>query len=188
MEFTTDENGKLTLNGISGPDVIGTEQALTVYKDGYEPYEGTVDYTETLDALKLVILTEAKATLNVIVNDTDYEPIANATVVFQDQEYKTDETGKVTITDIAATTVIGTYAEVTVSAAGYYPETREADFTETLDAYLLVNLKRNSGIEAITVETEAAADKVYDLQGRRVMQPVNGTVVIMNGNKIHLNK
>ncbi|MBD5368506.1 MAG: hypothetical protein HDR83_04480 [Bacteroides sp.] len=186
QELQTGENGQVKISDLSAPEVLGKEIEFSVYKDGYAYYEGKADFTETTDAYAMVTLTAEKASLTVMVFDQDTdEPIADAKVTFLGAEYTTGENGQVKISDINATEVLGKEVPVTIEHVRYTTYTGNADFTETIDAYLVATMKvAVSGIDAIMRDIENGDAEVYDLNGRRVNRPAAGNVYIVNGMKV----
>ncbi len=185
-EAQTGENGQVVFADLNGPAVIGKQIDFSVYKDGYEYYEGKADFSETLEAYSIVNLETAKATLTVIAIDgASEEPVAGAKVEFLGQIYTTDETGKVTVTDINALEVLGKQVEVKITHELYATYNGVADFTETLDAYVVANLTAtSSSIDRIMRDIENGDTEVYDLNGRRVLRPSAGNVYIIKGVKV----
>ncbi|MDE6301900.1 MAG: hypothetical protein K2M19_09320 [Muribaculaceae bacterium] len=188
QEATTGENGQVKFTGIPAPDVIGKTVPFTAYKDGYEFLEGEADFTETMEAYAIANLTEAEATLNVIVLDDNDDVVSGATVSFLGQEYTADENGKVTVTGIHGLAVIGKNIPVEITAAGYKPWTGEANFTEGLEAYVIATLTGSDGIDSVLGDLDNADTRVYDLQGRRTATPANGHIYIINGVKVRINR
>lgn len=69
-EFTTDENGIATISDLDA-DVLGTIVSVSVSKDGYENFEGTADFTATLDVAMTVTLVKLQNGISHISNDID---------------------------------------------------------------------------------------------------------------------
>ena len=130
-----------------------------------------------------------EASLTVIVLNSKDETVEGAQVVFNDQQYTTDDSGKVVISGISFPEVAGKTVPVTIIAEGYKDWTGEADFTETLDSYLVVTLLEDpTSIGSVLIDLDAADTKIYDLNGRRVSNPEIGNVYIVNGLKVRINK
>ncbi len=185
-EVQTGENGQVVITDIDALEVLGKNVDFSVYKDGYEYYEGKADFTETLEAYAIVTLQAAKAQLTVIALDkvTD-EPIAGAKVTFLDNEYTTGENGQVVISDINALEVLGKEVAVSITHDHYAAYTGSADFTEGLEATVIAYMTESmSGIDAIIRDINNGDAEVYDLNGRRVKRPVAGNVYIVNGIKV----
>ena len=186
-EYNSDETGEVKVTGLDANALVGTTVAYTVYKDGYELFEGEADFTETMEAWSIAELKAAEATLTVKVMDGE-DPVQGAMVTFEGNEYLTDANGEVTIIDINGPSVIGKTIAVTVTKDGYEPFEGEADFTETLDAYVVATLVNiQTAIRELLNDLENSDIKVYDLNGRRVMKPQNGQFYIINGQKLLLN-
>ncbi|MDE7467685.1 MAG: hypothetical protein K2M61_04950 [Muribaculaceae bacterium] len=189
QELTTAENGNAKFTNLSAPALIGTTQPFAVYKDGYKYFEGEADFTETFDAFSVVTLQAEEASLTVIVLNSKDETVEGAQVLFNDQQYTTDDSGKVVISGISFPEVAGKTVPVTIIAEGYKDWIGEADFTETLDSYLVVTLLEDpTSIGSVLIDLDAADTKIYDLNGRRVSNPENGNVYIVNGLKVRINK
>ncbi len=187
-DYLSDVTGEIKITGIDAPSVVGKTVPVTVYKDGYAPFEGEADFTEGIDAWVIAELVAEEATLTVKVMDGE-DPVAGATVTFDGVEYTTDANGEVKITEISAPAVIGKTMPITVAKDGYETYEGEADFTETMDAYVVVELVNiSTGINAIINDLNNADVKAYDLNGRRVINPANGQVYIINGQKVLLNR
>ncbi len=187
-DYFSDETGTVKISGIYGPDAIGKTFPLSVYKDGYEPFDGVADFSETLDAYVIADMEASMATLQIKVM-ADGEPVEGAIVTFEGAEYLTDANGEVVITGINGPAVIGKTVPVTVIKDGYETFEGEADFTETLDAYVVATLTNiQTAIRELLRDLENSDIKVYDLNGRRVISPQNGQFYIINGQKVLLKK
>ncbi|MDE6238740.1 MAG: leucine-rich repeat domain-containing protein, partial [Muribaculaceae bacterium] len=183
-EYITDENGLVEIAEIEG--IEGTSLKFTVYKDGYELFEGEADFAEISEVVVDVNLQAAEATLTVKVFADAY-PVEGALVTFEGREYISDESGTVTITGIYGPAVIGKTLPVTIYKEGYELFEGEADFTEMLEAYVVASLVNiQTSIRDIINDLENSDIKVYDLNGRRVMKPQNGQFYIINGQKVLL--
>ncbi len=188
QDYYTNEYGEVKIDDLNAPDVIGKTIPVTVYKDGYEFYEGVADFSETMEAFLIVELEAAKASLSVKVISGD-DVVAGAVVSFNGQEYVSDENGDVKVTDISAPDVIGKTFPVTVTKEGFKTYEGVADFSETMDAYVVAELEpKTSGIDAIVIEMENGDAKTFDLQGRSVANPRKGQIYIVNGKKVLFNR
>ncbi len=185
QEYTTNENGEVKAT-VSAPLVIGQEIPFAVYKDGYEYYEGVADFTESMEAYPIVFLVAAEATVSVkVVTGEENDPVAEATVTFEGKEYTTNENGEVKISGLNGPDVIGKVLPITIAKVGFITYTGEADFTETLDAFVTVELvEEQSAIKEINAA--ASSSKVFDLQGRQVSKAAKGQIYIVNGRKVRL--
>lgn len=166
------------------PVKAGSDAELMAYKDGYDMVTFSAS-GEGRHKTAEVALTEAMATLTVMVFDADYEPVAGATVSFMDKTATTSANGNAQFGDIPAAEVIGTNVPVAVTAAGYRDWSGEADFTETMEAYLTVTMEKDDAQTSVsTVKvTIDKPDTVFDINGRRVARPASGAVYIINGKK-----
>ncbi|MDE6416700.1 MAG: Ig-like domain-containing protein [Duncaniella sp.] len=181
-EVQTGENGQAVISDLDAPAVIGTEVDFRVYKDGYDPFEGKADFTETMDAYAMATLKPAVAKLTVIVTDEEGEPVADAWVTFQGQEVQTGENGQVVIENINALEVLGKSISFTVYKDGYEPADAEADFTETIEAYSIVTLKAavaTLNVSAIDVKNETPiAGATVTVLDKEYTTDENGKAVI----------
>ncbi len=183
----TDWSGEGVYTDASGvaymPVKAGTTE-LMAYKDGYDmttfTFEGLGRHkTATAE------LTEAMASLTVMVFDEEDEPVSGATVSVKDMTATTNASGSAVFAEIPAPEVIGTTVAVAVTAEGYKDWAGEADFTESMEAYVMATLEKDdtqTSLSTVKV-TEAKADTIFDLKGRRVSKPGAGTIVIINGKK-----
>ena len=165
-EAATDANGEAKFTGLSALEVLGKMVDYSVYKDGYEYFEGKADFTETMEGYAIAQLTAAEASLTVkaIYGEGVVE---GATVVFNNQEYTTDENGEVKVTGLYGPDFLGQKFPVSVYKDGYTPFEGEADFSETQDAWVIAEL-----------EAEIATFTVKVMDGD---EPVEGAVVTFMG-------
>lgn len=182
-DYTSDASGEVKITGINTVKVKGQKVAFTAYKDGYEVYTGEADFTASINATATAELVAAEATVSVKVMDGE-DPVAGATVTFDGKEYTTDENGEVKITGINAVDVIGKKVPVTVAKDGYETYEGEADFSETIDAYVTVEFVKSKDDSIGSINAVNAAAKVYDLQGRSIKNMQKGQLYIVNGKKI----
>lgn len=184
QDYTTDENGEVKIS-VSAPDVIGKEIPFTAYKDGYEFFEGIVNF-DVLEAWGIAELVSAQATISIkVTTGEENDPVEGATVTVDGKEYTTNENGEVKITGLNGPDVIGTTIPVTIAKEGFKTVETVADFSETLDALIWEELEPEEGsINAINAAI--AGSKVYDLQGRVITAPRKGQVYIVNGCKVRI--
>ena len=136
-EKETDETGTavFTLEG-----VMGTKVAVSAYKD-YMFWEGEADFTEGSEAWVFAELKNPDCTLSVKVVDGDYEPVADAIVIANGVEATTAENGSA---NLEVGDVLGTVITVKVTKDGYKDAEVEADFTETMEANIMVTLTKST--------------------------------------------
>lgn len=184
QDYTTDENGEVKIS-VSAPDVIGKEIPFTAYKDGYEVFNGIVNF-DVLEAWGIAELVPAQATISIkVTTGEENDPVEGATVTVDGKEYTTNENGEVKITGLNGPDVIGTTIPVTIAKEGFKTVETVADFSETLDALIWEELEPEEGsINAINAAI--AGSKVYDLQGRVITAPRKGQVYIVNGCKVRI--
>lgn len=179
-EKETDETGTVvfTLEG-----VMGTQVAVSAYKD-YMYWEGVADFTEGSEAWVFAELKNPDCTLSVKVVDVDYEPVADAIVIANGVEATTAENGSA---NLEVGDVLGTVVTVKVTKDGYKDAEVEADFTETMEANVVVTLTKSTTVGLSLAIIDANKNiKVYDLQGRRVEHPSVGNIYIVDGKKVRI--
>lgn len=179
-EKETDETGTVvfTLEG-----VMGTQVAVSAYKD-YMYWEGVADFTEGMEAWVFAELKNPDCTLSVKVVDVDYEPVADAIVIANGVEATTAENGSA---NLEVGDVLGTVVTVKVTKDGYKDAEVEADFTETMEANVVVTLTKSTTVGLSLAIIDANKNiKVYDLQGRRVEHPSVGNIYIVDGKKVRI--
>lgn len=179
-EKETDETGTVvfTLEG-----VMGTQVAVSAYKD-YMYWEGVADFTEGMEAWVFAELKNPDCTLSVKVVDVDYEPVADAIVIANGVEATTAENGSA---NLEVGDVLGTVITVKVTKDGYKDAEVEADFTETMEANIMVTLTKSTTVGLSLAIIDANKNiKVYDLQGRRVEHPSVGNIYIVDGKKVRI--
>ena len=179
-EKETDETGTavFTLEG-----VMGTKVAVSAYKD-YMFWEGEADFTEGSEAWVFAELKNPDCTLSVKVVDADYEPVADAIVIANGVEATTAENGSA---NLEVGDVLGTVITVKVTKDGYKDAEVEADFTETMEANIMVTLTKSTTVGLSLAIIDANKNiKVYDLQGRRVEHPSVGNIYIVDGKKVRI--
>ena len=179
-EKETDETGTavFTLEG-----VMGTKVAVSAYKD-YMFWEGEADFTEGSEAWVFAELKNPDCTLSVKVVDADYEPVADAIVIANGVEATTAENGSA---NLEVGDVLGTVITVKVTKDGYKDAEVEADFTETMEANIMVTLTKSTTVGLSLAIIDANKNiKVYDLQGRRVEHPTVGNIYIVDGKKVRI--
>lgn len=179
-EKETDETGIVvfTLEG-----VMGTQVAVSAYKD-YMYWEGVADFTEGMEAWVFAELKNPDCTLSVKVVDADYEPVADAIVIANGVEATTAENGSA---NLEVGDVLGTVITVKVTKDGYKDAEVEADFTETMEANIMVTLTKSTTVGLSLAIIDANKNiKVYDLQGRRVEHPSVGNIYIVDGKKVRI--
>lgn len=179
-EGVTDANGDADVELFG---VIGTKVYVTVSKD-YMFWEGEADFTESQEAWIIAELKEPACTLSVKVVDVDYEPVADAIVIANGVEATTAENGSA---NLEVGDVLGTVVTVKVTKDGYKDAEVEADFTETMEANVVVTLTKSTTVGLSLAIIDANKNiKVYDLQGRRVEHPSVGNIYIVDGKKVRI--
>lgn len=127
---------------------------------------------------------ELPCTLSVKVVDVDYEPVADAIVIANGVEATTAENGSA---NLEVGDVLGTVVTVKVTKDGYKDAEVEADFTETMEANVVVTLTKSTTVGLSLAIIDANKNiKVYDLQGRRVEHPSVGNIYIVDGKKVRI--
>lgn len=179
-EGVTDANGDADVELFG---VIGTKVYVTVSKD-YMYWEGVADFTEGMEAWVFAELKNPDCTLSVKVVDVDYEPVADAIVIANGVEATTAENGSA---NLEVGDVLGTVVTVKVTKDGYKDAEVEADFTETMEANVVVTLTKSTTVGLSLAIIDANKNiKVYDLQGRRVEHPSVGNIYIVDGKKVRI--
>ena len=179
-EGVTDANGDADVELFG---VIGTKVYVTVSKD-YMFWEGEADFTEGSEAWVFAELKNPDCTLSVKVVDADYEPVADAIVIANGVEATTAENGSA---NLEVGDVLGTVITVKVTKDGYKDAEVEADFTETMEANIMVTLTKSTTVGLSLAIIDANKNiKVYDLQGRRVEHPSVGNIYIVDGKKVRI--
>jgi hypothetical protein len=157
--------------------------AVSAYKD-YMFWEGEADFTEGSEAWVFAELKNPDCTLSVKVVDADYEPVADAIVIANGVEATTAENGSA---NLEVGDVLGTVITVKVTKDGYKDAEVEADFTETMEANIMVTLTKSTTVGLSLAIIDANKNiKVYDLQGRRVEHPSVGNIYIVDGKKVRI--
>lgn len=169
--YYTDEDGLLRLYDLTS---VNDVEYVTVYKDGYEDVMEPVAFTAEKPnpwlyvTLYPVPVQTASLYVSVLSNE---RPVEGALVSFNGLAFQTDATGtaQFAIEDVAS--VEGKMVPFTVTKFGYETYEGMADFTETLDAFAVVELK------AVENESYSLTVMVADPDGN----PVEGANVTFKG-------
>ena len=179
VDGETNENGEATL---TLPGVIGKQVAVSVYKD-YLFWEGKADFTESMEAFLLAELAGPDCTLMIKALDKDGNPVADAHVLAAGVEGVTDEFGSASLT---LSDVIGTKVAVSVYKDYLFWE-GEADFTESMDAFLLAELVAPDCTLKVTVidgDSEPVEGATVEANGKDAVTDANGNAAIEVGDVI----
>ena len=180
-ETITNENGQVKYT-LSAPDVIGKKVAFTVYKDGYDFYEGEADFTETMDAWATVELKASVATANFKVFFGE-DPVEGVAVTIEGKEAVTDENGSAKV-ELSAPAVIGKKVAFTAYKDGYDFYEGEADFTEGFEAYPVVKLKASVATATFKVlsisddDVEVLEGVAITIDGKEAVTDENGSAKV----------
>lgn len=179
VDGETNENGEATL---TLPGVIGKQVAVSVYKD-YLFWEGKADFTESMEAFLLAELTGPDCSLIIKALDKDGNPVADAHVVAAGVEGVTDEFGSASLT---LPDVIGTKVTVSVYKDYLFWE-GEADFTESMDAFVIAELVAPDCTLKVTVidgDSEPVEGATVEANGKDAVTDANGNAAIEVGDVI----
>lgn len=166
----TNENGEASL---SAKGWEGTEVKFEAYKDGYDFFEGTVDFSETIEASAVVTLVASECTVNFRVMDEAGEPVDGAYVEFNGQEYRTDANGTVTVTGKGWFGKTMTYS----AYLGYLHAEGTVEFTETLEAWPVVVLESpvcTANFIVLDADGEPVEGAFIEFQGQEKETDANG--------------
>lgn len=178
---TTGANGQAVVEIKGG---FGKTYKVMVGKDGYEPYEHEVEFTEGYEEYVFAKLEQSVCTATFIVL-AKAEPAEGATVTVTGFDPVT--TG---LNGQAVITIKGGFGKTyayTVTKEGYYDYTGTLEFNaETgIDAYPIVELsEKEARIDDINADAAAGKVVIYNLQGIRLNKVNEAGYYIVNGHKL----
>lgn len=183
-EQTTNENGTASFSG----KWIGTEVEYTVSAEGYDLYEGVLDFSESIEAYGIAMLSTTECEIAFLVRGTivegevadEYRAIRGATITVDGQNYVTDSFG---YAYVQGKGWVGKSIAYEVHTAGYAAVVGSVKVTgkNTLE---VVDLEKT---ESVLMMIENGKAEVYDLNGLRVKNPGTG-IYIVNGKKMQIIK
>lgn len=170
-EAITDENGNASLTG----DWMGKSINYTVYKDGFEGVDGSMDFTEGMENTAVVYLEPVLCTVTFKVFGTDEEPAEGAWVYFNGEEKETNENGEAVFTGY----LFG--QELSYEVDKDYESAYGTVVWESYDPIIVVNLE--APVCTATVIVRDADGEPVDgarviIEGTDYQTGANGTVVV----------
>ncbi|MDE6485393.1 MAG: hypothetical protein K2L14_08375 [Duncaniella sp.] len=184
-EEGSDQDITITASGTKGTfnDGTITLPERTFVMDSWGGYHNpsnpvTIKFPE---GTELIVGETAKLTITV--KNEAGEPLADATVNFNNEETTTDENGQAVFANIDPSEVTGKEVDFTVLKDGYEFYEGKADFTKDLDATAEVTLEATIISLTVTVmdaDYEFVADATVTFNGETYTTNENGRVVIPN--------